>query len=481
MKSPLTTLRGTALAALAAVGLLTACNKSSEDVQVSQPAFSVGKPVNNSAPIGGAIKGTMKEDLEYDVSADVFVNAGDTLVLQPGVKVNFLGNFNFVIKGTLLSLGSQAKPIFFRAKNASTKAIVAHTDAPLADPTTDPAYKGLWGGILGDVTCQLMVIKWTHVEFGGGTVTVTPVSAGIANNKNTYPIFFQNPAGVFDLEDSWVYGATDDPIRVLGGRINVMRNTFEKGGNTGGECINIKSGTTGNVAYNLFIGAATNGPKASNNGGKNPQTTIYMYNNTMIHCGYRRNSAGRGGSLNYEEGSAGKFYNNLMVNCKYGPRVVGSGNYLGNVLVIADTAHLRYGNSLNYVDSVALANEIYPTAFLTKPQASDVPVPSSFLPAGYHVGQVYAAPASLLRTNNPQFVNFPLPAPVRRLADINTVGTYNFRLSSNSPAIGKGNTGFVPLATSPAILVSANFGATAITAPSRDLGAYPADNSGNQH
>lgn len=144
MKNLITALRGTSLLAVAALGLLAACNKSSEEVQLSTPAFSAGKPVDNSAPIGGTIKGTMKQDLEYDVSADMFVNAGDTLVLQPGVKVNFLGNFNFVIKGTLLSLGTKAKPIYFRAKNAATKQIVAHTDQVGTDPATDPAYQGLW-------------------------------------------------------------------------------------------------------------------------------------------------------------------------------------------------------------------------------------------------------------------------------------------------------------------------------------------------
>ena len=474
MKFLTTARRGTGLLAVAALSLLASCSKTGEEVQLSTPPFSVGKPVDNSAPINGPIRGTMKQDLEFNVSADVYVNAGDTLVIQPGVKVNFLGNFNFIIKGTLLSLGTQAKPVYFSVKN------LAKTDQVGADPTTDPAYQGRWGGILGDVTCPLMVIKWTHVEFGGGTVVVTPVSAGIANNKNTYPIFFQNPAGAFILEDSWVYGGTDDPIRVLGGRIQIMRNTFEKGGKTGGECINIKSGTVGNVAYNLFIGAATNGSKASNNGGKNPQTNIYMYNNTMVHCGYRRNSAGRGGSINYEEGSRGAFYNNLMVNCTYGPRVVGSGNYLGNVLVVADTANLRYGNNLNYVDSLRIANEIYPTSFLTKPQTTDIPLPSSFLTTGYRPGQVYSG-ASLLGRNSPQFVSFPLPAPVQHLADINVQGTYNFRLQPASPAVGKGYTGFQALATSPAIPVNANFGATAITPPNRDLGAYPSDNSGNQH
>lgn len=473
MKNLTTTRRGAGLLALATLGLLASCGKSTEDVQLSTPPLSVGKPVSNAAPLAGAVKGTMKQDLVFDVSGDVIVNAGDTLVIQPGVKVNLLGNYNFVVKGTLLSLGSQAKPVTFAPKD------FVKTDQVGADPATDPAYLGKWGGILGEVTSPLMVIKWTHVEGGGGNVVTSPV-AGIKNNSNTYAIFFQNPQGVFDLEDSWVYGATDDPIRILGGRINVMRNTFEKGGKTGGESINIKSGTTGNVAYNLFIGTATNGPKASNNGGKNPQTTIYMYNNTLVHCGFRRTAAGRGGSINYEEDSRGAFYNNLMVNCKYGPRVVGSGTYFGNTLVKADTANLKYGYNLNYVDSLKLANEIYPTTFLTKPQPTDLPTPGSFLPAGYKLGMAYDG-TKALRQNNPQFVGFALPFAGKRLADVNTVGTYNFRLSPGSPALGKGYNGFQPLATSPAIPVSANFGATAITPPSKDLGAYPADGSGNQH
>ena len=476
MKTILTPLRRLALLALAA-GALAGCSKSNEDVQVSVPLFSVGKPVDNSAPISGSIKGTMKQDLAFDVSGNVFINAGDTLVIQPGVKVNFLGNFNFIVKGTLLALGRKDKQIYFAPKG------LVKTDQAGADPATDPAYQGKWGGILGDVTSPLLVLKWTHVEAGGGILTQSPVSAGLANGDNAYMILFQNPTGVFVLEDSWVYGGTDDPIRTLGGRIQVMRNTFEKNGKSGGEALNIKTGTVGNIAYNLFIGAATNGSKASNKGGKNPQVEINMYNNTYIHCGYRRTSAGRGGSINYEEGAKGKYYNNLMVNCRYGPRVVGSGNFSGNVLVVADTANLRYGNNLNYADSLQLANEIYPTQFLTKPQPTDLPLPASFLPAGYRPGQVYNGTAAL-RTNNPMFVAFPLPA-TRRLRDVNTVGTYDFHLQSGSPAIGKGNTTFQPVVPSQAgqgaIPVSANFGATAITPPNRDLGAYPSDGTGNQH
>ena len=412
----------------------------------------------------------MKSDSTYLVGADICVALGDTLLVQPGVKVIFQGNFNFVIKGTLLSIGTKEKPIYFTFKD-QTK-----TDAIGADPLLDPAYVGKWGGILGETTCPLMVVKWTHIDFGSGKAAVSPVSF-IANGGNTYPICWSNPDGVYVFEDSWIYGAVDDPMRTFGGKMNVMRNTFEKCGFTGGEGLNIKSGCVGNVAYNVFVGCATNGPKASNNGGKNPQTNIYMYNNTMIDCGYRRAAAGRGGSLNFEEGSKGVAYNNLAVNCKFGLRIVGSANYSGNVLVIADTANIKYGYNWNYVDSLSIANQIYPQPFLTKPQSTDIPAPT-FLPANYALGGVYDG-SSVVGKNNPLFVNFPLPQTTPTLKDITTQGNWNWRLQAGSPAAGKGFLGFS--AFTAGIPVDPNFGSTEITGPGKDMGAYQLDGTGCKH
>jgi hypothetical protein len=449
------------------------CKKegNTEQVVVSVPPFQVGQPVSSAAPLTGCIKGTMKSGETYLVGADICVAEGDTLLIQEDVKVLFTGNFNFIVKGTLLSLGTQEKPNWITFKGA------VKTDEIGADPLKDPAYQGLWGGLMAETKSPLMVIKWTHVEFGGGKAAVSPVSY-IANGGTTYPVNFSNPDGVFVFEDSWIYGAVDDPIRPFGGKLHVMRNTFEKCGFTGGEGLNIKSGCVGNIAYNVFIGIGTNGPKASNNGGKNPQTEIAMYNNTMIACGYRRAAAGRGGSLNFEEGSKGFAYNNLMVNCKFGLRIVGSANYSGNVLVIADTANIKYGYNYNYVDSLSIANQIYPTPFLTKPQSTDIPNPSTFLPAGYKLGDVYDG-SSVVGKNNPQFVNFPLPQKTALLRDINTQGKWDFRLATGSPAIGKGFTAFTPLANG--VPVSEKFGATEITGPGADMGAYQSNGKGNKH
>jgi hypothetical protein len=453
--------------------MMVSCNKSEEAVQVSAPLFKVGQAVSTKTPLSGSIKGTLLSDSTYKVGGDVFINENDTLVIQPGAKIVFPGNapYCFVVKGSLLSLGTEAKPIYFTVPTA------VRTDVYGADPTTDPAYKGLWGGIYGETTFKNIIIKWTHLDFGGGKLATSPVSF-MANGATSYVLSVSNPSGVLVLEDSWLYGCIDDPFRPFGCKFNVMRNTFEKGGFTGGESMNIKSGNVGIFAYNLIVGSATNGPKASNNGGKNPQTEVQMYNNTIVCSGYRRSSAGRGGSTNFEEGSKGNYYNNLMVNCKFGPRVVGAtANYNGNALVVADKANIKGGYNYNYVDSVKIANEIYPTGFAQKPNANDIPNPSSFLPTGYKPGQVYDGTAAVGK-NNPLFVNFPLPQTHKRMGDVSFVGSYNFRLQATSPAIGKGYTGFTPLNVVP---VSANFGATVITPPNKDIGAYPSDNTGNKH
>ncbi len=462
---------------LSYIVLMVSCKK--EDTVVSQPLFQVGKPVDNTAPLTGAIKGTMLTGKDYTIGGDVIINKGDTLVMQEGVNVYFSGNYNIIVKGNFLSLGSQAKPNYITVKG------LAKTDTPGAPVKDDPAYKGTWGGILGDTTTNLMVIKWTHVEFGCNTIASPPTFGLKAAGGNAYMISFVNPNGTFVLEDSWVYGGVDDPIRIQGGKIHIMRNTFEKGGSTGGEYLNIKSGTIGNVAYNLMIGAATNGIKPSNNGGRGGVTTIVAYNNTIVASGYRRSAAGRGGSINFEEKSKGAAYNNIIANCRYGLRIVGyDATYSGNALKGTTLGDISYGNNLNYVDSLSIANQIYPYPFSTKPQTTDIPAPSSFLPTGYvecyslndqACGKYDGTKA--VQVNDPLFKNFPFKQN-RYLSDVAYATGFDFHLQSGSPAIGKGFTGFTILSNVP---VNPNFGATEVTPPNIDLGAYPSDGKGNKH
>jgi len=463
------------LCSLSIVVLLPACKKSKDNKDLSARVVQVASPISDATCLSGAIKGTMLEGKTYTVCGDIFVNDGDTLTIQPGVKLNFGLNATtnapcgLGVKGSFFALGTKDEPILI------TYPGITKTDQYGANPNTDPALQGKWTGIIGAPTAKYMVLKWTRVEFGGAAISAAMKT--FTSGSSPYPLYFANPNGIFVLEDSWIYGSVDDPWRINGGKISVMRNTFEKCGYTGGEAMNAKAGTIGDFAYNLIVGMATNGPKLSNINVTigAPGSNVRMYNNTIINCGYRRAAAGRGGSINFEEGAGGMAYNNLIVNCKFGLRIVNN--------PIADTANIRYGYNWYYADSLAVASQFIPSlsvsTAISQPQETDVPKPSTYLPAGWKVGDVYTAPASILGANNPQFINGPVPMPAGlKLGDISVVGTYNFALKPTSPCINAGFTGFTPRADVP---VDVKYGATEITPPGKDIGAYQSNGRGNQH
>ena len=448
--------------------LLNACKKVADSKELSKAVVQIAAPISDSGCLSGAIKGTMLAGKTYHVCGDIIINKGDTLVIQEGVKVLFGGSYGLGVKGSLICLGTKEKPNWFTYDSAT----LVKTDNIGADPTKDPALKGLWTGILGDTSCYLMILKWTHVEFGGGKATKT-----LSAIAKPYPIYFANPYGTFVLEDSWLYGSVDDPIRTVGGKVAILRNTFEKCGLTGGEALNAKAGTIGDFAYNVCIGIATNGPKLSNSGAivGVPGSNLHIYNNTIVNCGYRRAAAGRGGSINFEQDAAGLAYNNIIVNCKFGVRIVAN--------PIADTANIRYGYNLNYGDSASVVNQFIPSTSIstaiTAPQSTNFPNDYSFLPVGWKLGDTYTAPTSIIGANNPLFINGPVPLPAgAKLQDIAVVGSYNFRLQPISPCAGVGFTGFSPRGD---VAVDPKYGVTELTRPGKDLGAYQLDGTGNQH
>jgi len=440
-----------------------ACRKNDDTFNINIPNVVIGSSVSDSVPLCGSIKGTMLTGKTYVIGCDVTVNKGDTLLLQPGVTVKVSPKVAIIVKGTFISLGTQAQPNWI--STFTTK-----TDNPNTNPATDSAYLGRWYGINCDTTSSLFVMKWTHVEFAGATWSSVPLF-GLATNTPSWAVFFQNIKGNCIIEDSWFYGTTDVAVQVSYGKISIMRNTFEKNGQFGGESINPKSGSVGDIAYNLFIGAATNGGKISNSGASPVQTNINFYNNTLVNCGYRQSTwAAHGAGINYEKQAKGKIYNNLLVNCRLGLRIVNT----------ADTLNTTYGYTYHYADSLVLANQFYPVGDVTHPLNTDIPDITVLIPTlntTYKLGAAYNAPASIIGANNPLFLNFPLPQS--NYKQIAYATGFDFHLVSASPAIGKGTTtAFKPLALVP---VDPTYGATEITQPGADIGCYQLNSTGNHH
>jgi hypothetical protein len=462
---------------LMTVVLFTECSKSSDqNISISSKEFSAGVFIENGDTLntkngsnGRAIKGTLKAGQTYYLStdfSDATINKGDTLVIQSGVQVLIIGQTSgpakmgtqnhapaLVINGTLLCLGTKTNPNVFTVSYPTLK---SNPSLDPQDPNSDPAFAGYWGGIQGGAGSGDIIIKWTRLEYLGG---IAASNDPLRGGKPRCGIFIQNPSANLVLEDNWLYGSNNDMVRVAGGKYEILRNTFEKVGLTAGECVNVKSGSVGDIAYNLAIGGTGNAFKTSNAGGLSPQSNMNTYNNTIVSGGFRQAKAGEGGSIDFENAGRGLAYNNLLVNCAFGLSVLGG----GGATPLADTANIKYGYTYNYGDNVTITQQFLPTGFITTIKTGDINAGNATIPGA----------------NNPLFIKYQLPLPAQtNFSSLNFAGSNNFRLQSNSPAIGKAFTSFSAYGV---VKVDPVFGVTELTQPGKDFGAFQFDGTGNQH
>ncbi|WP_214072828.1 hypothetical protein [Mucilaginibacter sp. dw_454] len=449
---------------------LSACHKA-EDARIS-PALIVTANGIKSDTLSGTVKGTMLAGKTYYFNKDITVNDGDTLLMQAGVKLLAIGDGltpetspEIFMHGTFISLGTPANPNYITVPNAAD----LHTQATQQKYTN--VFLGWWGGITCTPAAATssnpspkggdLILKWTHVEFSGGPAGASDNQAFYTTGSPRYNVYFANITKNMIIEDCWFFGSKDDNIRTDGGKISVMRNTFELCGGVGGEFLNMKSGTVGDVAYNMCIGSATNSLKVSDAGSTGTQAYVNLYNNTMVNGGYRQTKAGRGGAVDFEKLGKGNCYNNLFINCRFSLRVTSD----------ADDPNVKYNNNLFYGQNSSIVGQFYSTDSYTgiKQGANDIisTTPKSNAPLfyGYDIDQfTYANPTA------------PMTASLQPYAVI-AIGNGNFKIQGTSPAVGKGKVDFSPLGT----VTSTGVYGTTITLPGKDLGAYQTDGTGNQH
>jgi len=66
----------------------------------------------------GSLSGVLSNDYIYSVFDDIYVNMGDTLIIEPGVTVRFMDHYSFTIYGTLLAEGTETDSIYFTSGKA---------------------------------------------------------------------------------------------------------------------------------------------------------------------------------------------------------------------------------------------------------------------------------------------------------------------------------------------------------------------------
>jgi hypothetical protein len=430
--------------------LFSACKDKDSDVNIDDDNDTSGITTitESTTELQGMMRGTLREGKTYVLKGDLIIPENEEVVVLPGVTLiaekdaSGIG-FEITVLGTLVAEGTKDKPI--------------RMTVPEADRTEANVFKGLWGGIQCGESAKLVLLRWVKFEYLGDQGGPGTPRAG----RTRYGFWTQSSNTEFILEDCWVYGCKDDVYRPNGAKINLMRNTFEFCGENGGDGLNVKAGTVGNIAYNLFIGGATNAFKPSNEGSAVVQTNINVYNNTVLNSGWRRPGMSRGANINYEVGARGLSYNNIIVNCKRGMRV----------LEDADIPNISFDHNLYYATHQEMADEFIPSDAVTSTQSV--------------LGQnmIYGA----ITENNPLFVNYNVDrftyaeyeAGESQPADMNKVGSSNFRLNSGSPAIGKGKTDFAPVNVNWQYATGNR--APGIMQPNKDLGCYPTSGPGNNH
>jgi hypothetical protein len=393
--------------AIAIAVSVVSCTKK-ETTTKTTPVIPPSHPIA-AGNISGFIKGTLLTGSTYTVTADITVKKGDTLAAQPGAIVTVTGNAQINIKGVLQILGTQDKPVFFNS---------------------DKNTPGTWGGFQCD-TAQAVTIKWAHIDNTGG---LDPA----ASPRKT--IFVTSPINV-DLEDSWLSGGEDDILRLQGGaKVTILRNTFTSNGSTDGECINLKSGVTGVVAYNVVFGQSGSAIKLETSAtAPNPQTVVDVYNNTAVSCGWRRGAGEPGRGVSIGLNAKANVYNNIIVNCYEGFELFPD----------ADLANVKAGNNLYYASvDTYLDNTVTP--------AIPINIRSNFFP---NDGKATAQSSDIVSTgitnNNPMFKSFDGTIVGTKTGQ---ASTNDYHLQAGSPAIGKGNPTY-----------------------NADLGAYTSDGKGNKH
>jgi hypothetical protein len=369
-------------------------------------------------------------------NTSLFIEAGVTVVMD-----NIEKRPEMIVLGNLYSLGTKENPVTFTvAEQYRNK---------------ENRYSRYWGGIICGYNSKEVLLDNTIVEYCGAQTTEESASFQHQLFKTEtgegVPAFhFCNTNGSFVIKNSTFRNNAEDHIYITGGKSIVMNNAFYHSGYDGGEAINYKSGCLADIAYNLIYDANSNAFKLSNNGALEPQAHLFVYNNSVVNCGWRRPKV-KGGSIWLEHNVRAELYNNLMFDCRWAAK--------------QDAGNPRDSRSAltpNYFFSSTATGVTQSAADSTKGQlrgASDI----------------YSTTAG---DANPNFTNFTIQANVDINAgttksgnvpqDFNTAWDFSPKAGSN--AAGKGVTNF-----------TRHFGTTGIEingttytspAPSTTIGAY---------
>lgn len=162
-----------------------------------------------NSPIAGNV--TWTADNTYLISGDVPINAGATLIIQPGVTVRFAADASLTVNGTLIADGTEAQPIRLVADTPDTVWHRVHFADSSTDAVTDA--EGTYGG--GSI------LRHVLFQSSRGGVQCSGASPYLAFlNSATAGIRCTPGSAALWVQDNVLSGG----VYVTGGTLNARRN-----------------------------------------------------------------------------------------------------------------------------------------------------------------------------------------------------------------------------------------------------------------
>jgi len=351
--------------------------------------------------------GTWKKGATYTVNGSITIPKDSSLIIEEGVTVLFADTSKrseIIVNGNLYVMGTAANQVKFTV--------------PDKYKTAGNAMQGLWGGIIGSPTNKEILILNAVIEYAGAVTTSNSLSviAGLykatAGEKDP-ALYASNVDGKVVVMNSTIRNIKEDVFYMEGGSIIFANNTFGPSGLENGGVMNLKSGCTADMAYNVVFSSNSDAFKLSNSGVKVPQTQAVAYNNTIVNCGWRRPDV-KGGSIWLEKLVIAKIYNNLLVNNRWGVKLSG-----------ADSRTV-YDYTYYYGQDQITVDQFTPNLSLWKEV----------------VRGTHDVAGTTAKSNDPKFVNYPLDnSGIVNNAFSNGVLNYtfntawDFHLQTGSPAL----------------------------------------------
>ncbi len=387
--------------------------KSGSNVAFSTEIPTISKTINFEFKVGFIV---WEKNSTRTLRNHFIVPEGTSLYVEEGAKI-IMDEINIrpeiIILGNLYCYGRSTNPILF------TVAEQYRTEAQRFDR--------YWGGIICGYKSKEVLLDNVTIEYGGAQTTEESESFKHSLFKTTtgegVPAFhFCNLDGKFVIQNCTFRNNAEDQMYITGGKSIVTNNKFIASGFDGGEAINYKSGCLADIAYNFIYDANSNGFKLSNNGALDPQAHLFVYNNTLINCGWRRPKV-KGGSIWLEMNVYAELYNNLMTDTRW--------------------ACKRDASNVEDARSVITPNYYFASTAIGVTQYQADVTKGQLLGAN----DIVSASAG---DKNPNFTNFT----IQTIVDINAGTTnsgnipqvynsvWDFHLKASSPALTGGKTTF---------------------------------------